>query len=83
MDKGAIMSRSIQLVIFIGIYYILYPNSAHAYLDPGTGSFVIQIIIGFFVGGLYFLKTYWHKIIVFFKNVFHKKDKSKKDDKNV
>lgn len=37
-----------------------------AYLDPGSGSFIIQILFGFLVGGIVVLKTYWSKIKVMF-----------------
>jgi hypothetical protein len=40
-----------------------------AYLDPGTGSIIIQVVIAVLVGGGIFLKTFWKKI-------FHKKPKS-------
>lgn len=37
-----------------------------AYLDPGSGSFVIQIIFGVFVGAIVVLKAYWSKIRAYF-----------------
>ena len=37
-----------------------------AYLDPGTGSFLVQLLIGGLVGALVFLKAYWNKIRSFF-----------------
>lgn len=33
-----------------------------AYLDPGSGSFLIQLLIGGAVGALFLIKTYWHRI---------------------
>ena len=45
---------------------ILYPGSlvidAYAYLDPGTGSVIIQALIGVLVGVGISLKIYWYKI---------------------
>lgn len=38
-----------------------------AYLDPGTGSIILQLIVGTTVGILYTIKTYWYKILSFFK----------------
>ena len=32
------------------------------YIDPGTGSLVIQILIASLVGGLFMLKVYWRKV---------------------
>ena len=35
---------------------------AYAYLDPGTGSMILQGIIGAVVGGLIALKLYWARL---------------------
>jgi hypothetical protein len=40
----------------------------HAYLDPGTGSIIIQVVIAALVGGGILLRTFW-------KRIFHKKAK--------
>lgn len=40
--------------------------SFQAYLDPGSGSFVIQLIIGTIVGAFVVLKVYWNRIRNFF-----------------
>lgn len=36
--------------------------SIFAYLDPGTGSLIVQAIIGGAVAVAVVLKAYWHKI---------------------
>jgi len=41
-------------------------QEVQAYLDPGSGSFLIQLLIGALVGGLVLLKTYWNRIRAFF-----------------
>ncbi len=33
-----------------------------AYLDPGTGSFILQVMIGGAFGSLLALKHYWHQL---------------------
>lgn len=38
-----------------------------AYLDPGTGSMIIQAIIGGLVGIGVILKTFWGRIVGIFK----------------
>ncbi len=46
------------------------------YIDPGTGSLIIQLLVAGSLSGLVFLKIYWKKL-------FSKKDKEAKDeDKN-
>ena len=47
---------------FLLLLFFLTAKSAHAYLDPGSGSFIIQIVIGAFLGGLVTAKIYYRKI---------------------
>ncbi len=48
------------------------PVNAYAYLDPGTGSYIIQMLIAVFLGGLYAVKIYWQKIKLYFSKFFSK-----------
>jgi hypothetical protein len=43
-----------------------------AYLDPGSGSFILQLLIASLVGAAFILKTYWRRIIGFFSKLFSK-----------
>jgi hypothetical protein len=38
------------------------PQPAYAYLDPGTGSMILQLLLGGTVGALAVGKLYWFKI---------------------
>ena len=38
---------------------------AYAYLDPGTGSMLLQLLLGGFAGVLVVGKLYWHRIKAF------------------
>jgi hypothetical protein len=40
----------------------LFISDAYAYLDPGTGSIMIQALIGALVGVGITLKVFWYKI---------------------
>jgi hypothetical protein len=46
------------LLAFFGVYI----QSVHAYIDPGTGSMVVQVLIGAFVGLGIGIKVYWYKL---------------------
>lgn len=37
------------------------------YLDPSSGSYIIQTIIAAILGSLFFFKNIWYKIKAFFK----------------
>lgn len=41
-------------------------QDAHAYLDPGTGTFLLQLLIGAFITVPMMVKIYWQKIKSFF-----------------
>tara|TARA_B100000768_G_C11230963_1_gene355048 strand:- start:564 stop:767 length:204 start_codon:yes stop_codon:yes gene_type:complete len=63
-------------LLLISLYSsLLFTSNAHAYIDPGTFSIVIQAIIGGIIAGGVTIKIYWYKIKSFFK----KKDKDKLD----
>lgn len=48
----------------------LMPHDAHAYLDPGTGSYIFQIIIAALMGALFMLRVFWARITGFFGKRF-------------
>jgi len=43
------------------------------YLDPGSGSYLIQLLLAGALGGLFMVKTYWQQIKQYVKNKFTKK----------
>ena len=47
-----------KLLLFI----FLIPFVAEAYLDPGTGSFIIHVIVGGIVGVSYAVRVFWRNI---------------------
>ena len=51
-----------SLTFFLVLIYFVFPNNAYAYLDPGTGSYILQMLIAGFLGILFSLKIYWGKI---------------------
>ncbi len=49
------------LLVFLGA-----ASPAYSYIDLGTGSYVLQIVIASVLGSLYMVKLYWRKIIALF-----------------
>lgn len=49
--------------IILSIHWI----NGTRYLDPGSGSFLLQLLIGVLMGGALAVKIYWRKIVAFFK----------------
>lgn len=45
---------------------VLGAAPAHAYIDPGAGSIILQGVVGAIAGGLFVLRAYWSKAKAFF-----------------
>ena len=58
-----------KFCIIIYLYFCL-TTSAHAYLDPGTGSVIVSAL----VAGIVAIKSYWFLIINKVKNLFKRKN---------
>ncbi len=60
--------------IFLSLSILIFNTKAHAYLDPGSGSIILQAIIGAIAAGGVTIKIYWHKLKVLFKKKKKNKD---------
>jgi len=50
-----------------------YAGIVAAYIDPGTGSLIIQMLLAVLVGAGFAVKIFWTRIKSFFSKVFGKK----------
>lgn len=55
------------MFIFFLLLMLADPLIARAYIDPGTGSFIVQFVIAFVVVGAFQVKIFWKKIGSFFR----------------
>jgi hypothetical protein len=61
-------------LVVVSLSLFLLTEPAFAYLDPGTGGMLIQIILGGVAGLAVAGKLFWHQLKSFFR--FGKGDKS-------
>lgn len=54
-------TRSSTLLL-AALVLVGFPSRAEAYLDPSTGSVVLQVVIGSVLAGIAGTKIWWHKI---------------------
>jgi len=52
----------VSILAILMIFGHLSISDAYAYLDPGTGSVIIQVLVGTLVGVGIALKIYWQKL---------------------
>jgi len=64
---------SLQLIFAINI---IFPCTAYCYIDPGTGSFIVQILIAGIVGSLIVIKIFFKR----FKNFFRKRKNNNEEE---
>lgn len=57
------------LSIFL-VFYTYLVSDAYAYIDPGSGSIVIQMIIGALVGAGIAVKVFWAKLKYKISSIF-------------
>lgn len=53
--------------IYIFLLFFIFAKPVYAYLDPGTGSYLFQILIAGALGALIFFKDIFRKIKQIFK----------------
>ena len=51
-----------------------------AYLDPGSGSYFIQLVLASLMGALFILGVYRRKVTDFFRNLFSKRNPDEDND---
>lgn len=59
-----------RLAVIAAVFFVMHGffiRNAYAYLDPGAGSYMFQILIAAMVTGLFMIKLVWKKIVSFFK----------------
>lgn len=60
------------------LFQLVLPSTAYAYIDPGSGSMIIQFVIAALLGTLFAIKTFWNRI----KNMVKKSFSGRRGDAN-
>jgi membrane protein implicated in regulation of membrane protease activity len=49
-------------IILAALFLLVPVVSAFAYIDPGTGSMIVQVVIAALVGSAAFIGAFWKKL---------------------
>lgn len=60
----------IRDVVVFFVVLAAVPRFCYAYIDPSTGSLVVQVAIGSAVGAFFAVKVFWKKIVYTAKDFF-------------
>jgi hypothetical protein len=58
--KRNILSAPMYAAMVLSL--LAFPQQAYAYLDPGTGSYILQLTLAALFGAIYAVKLYWRRI---------------------
>ena len=59
------MNRYVPCLVIVAVLAAV-AAPAHAYLDPASGSMLLQMIVGGIAGVALAIKMFWHRILGFF-----------------
>jgi hypothetical protein len=69
--------KGLKLVVLCIGVLLLLTRPAHAYLDPGSGSMVLQLLLGGVAALGVVIKLFWHRILHIFG--IRKQEETKSD----
>lgn len=59
-------TRPLQLLLLLAALLLCTPTQLPAYIDPGSGSFFLQMLVAGVLGASVTLKTFWKQIKAYF-----------------
>lgn len=64
------------MIFWVFASFLIAPLAAHAYLDPGTGSYLFQLIIAGALGASFAVRIFWRNIRAFFAGMFSSRSRA-------
>jgi hypothetical protein len=62
------MHQKRVIMIWLAVQLAGLSTTAHAYLDPGTGSILVQSLLAGVAGVVAVVSVYWQRVKAFFTN---------------
>tara|TARA_B100000795_G_C22640118_1_gene376133 strand:+ start:596 stop:844 length:249 start_codon:yes stop_codon:yes gene_type:complete len=75
-------SMSIKIIFLTFIFVILNQGYSFAYFDPGTGSYIVQLLLAFLASCYVFISNPIKYLKEYFKKDKKDKDNTKNNDAN-
>lgn len=70
--------KTLPLGLVVALTFLAFPSAAHAYLDPGSSSLLLQLLLSGLAGCLIIIKVYWRRL----KGVFGRLSERSESDHN-
>lgn len=69
-NKTAPVLAPAKIILLLSFFTLLFYGQLFAYLDPGAGSYMLQLLIAGLAGALLAVKVFWNNIAQFLKKLF-------------
>ena len=75
--------KRIQWLFFFGLGSCVFLPGAYAYIDPGTGSYLFQILAAMVLGSLFGIKMAWNRIVETVRGLFGLRSRSEDQEDDL
>lgn len=75
-------NRRAVLFLLSSVLLLLGPTLAWGYIDPGSGSYVIQLLLAFFFGSLFVMKNFWKRAVRKIDGLFRRHNSDENPPRN-
>lgn len=70
------------IFLFLVAFFVISPTNTYAYLDPGAGSYLFQILAASFFTFFFIFKNWWKEVKAFiYKLVYRKGEENEQASK--
>jgi len=59
-----------KVLVLIVLIQIMTASTAYAYIDPGTGSYLFQMLIAGLLGSAFAIKMAWRNVKTYISQIF-------------
>ncbi len=77
--KKLLLIVNMMLGVFL-LWQSLLPTTAFAYIDPGTGSYLFQMMLAGLLSSLFAIKMCWRNIRIYLAKFFSHSDSQKHEN---
>ncbi len=73
------LSLGLSLFLLVAAVSMAQIKSVHAYIDLGTGSFLLQMLLATVFASLFMIKVYWNRLTKRISQFFSRSNSDKTD----
>jgi len=69
-----------SIALLAGLIVLVFTREAYGYIDPGTGSFILQVALGSLFAAAVAVKMFWRQIMAFLGRLFARRQQKDSDE---